>query len=198
MTQFANLADLLCDIAYGQVTEALLREAVNNLLESCVSAGWRLFMHPKYHWLIHIPREYGRRSVSMTCFALERKHKQPKAYALQHKNLSSYAKSLLAETTCESLANVMEPNSFRVEVGLINPRAASRNNAKFICELLGAGGRDLFDVRTAFKARFSFRCVTSRGDIALIRTTGQMEVGEILLHVCANGILFSIVYVWDR
>ena len=200
LVRFANLADLLCDLAYGQVTEALLRVAVNDFLESCVAAGWRLFMHPKYHWLIHIPREYGRRNFSMTCFALERKHKQPKAYAVQHKNLTSYSKSLLAETTCESITDVTEVGAFRVDVGLINPRVASHKNAKVIGRLLGISGRDLqdIDVYTALKARSSFRCVTAQGDLALIRTPDSMEVAEICIHVRADGILYSVVSVFVR
>ena len=56
----ADVMDLFLSVPSGGVTTNLLRETIDAFLDACVAADMKCYMHPKFHWLIHLPRELDR------------------------------------------------------------------------------------------------------------------------------------------
>ena len=52
----ANIVDLLVAVPSGRIQPDTLRDSIGPFLDSCVAAGWRARMIPKFHWLVHAPR----------------------------------------------------------------------------------------------------------------------------------------------
>jgi hypothetical protein len=46
----------MSNVNYGTVDPSALRSAINDFLSSVERAGWRAFIHPKFHWLVHMPQ----------------------------------------------------------------------------------------------------------------------------------------------
>ena len=73
-----EVLDMLTQVARGTVSPGDLSGAVDRFLSACDAAGWRDFMHPEFHWLIHLHIELGRFGTLYTCWVHERKHKMVK------------------------------------------------------------------------------------------------------------------------
>ena len=79
----ADVLELLLSVPLGTVTQTDLRVAVDGLLAACLKAGWRQYMHPKFHWTVHLVIEMGRFGMLLCCWVHERKHKIVKRFGGQ-------------------------------------------------------------------------------------------------------------------
>ena len=79
--ELAGTVDLLAVVPLGLVTGNMLRGQVAKLLQACLDAGWAAYMHPKFHWLVHIPMHLETFGTLPTCWVHERKHR-PRRYTL--------------------------------------------------------------------------------------------------------------------
>lgn len=93
----ASLVETLVAIPFEQISPDTLRSAVADLLSSCVAAGWRNKMHPKFHWLVHFPRHLEQWGQLPTCWVHERRHKMVKRYAADISNTIAYERSVLTQ-----------------------------------------------------------------------------------------------------
>lgn len=113
--------DLLCSQLHGGVAVSRLKEAVDKFLQACVGAGWGDYLHPKFHWTIHLVLELQRYSFLLSCWVHERKHAMVLRYLRDLRNTSNYETSILSETTCHHLSALCEPWKFDRQVGLAPP-----------------------------------------------------------------------------
>ena len=105
--------EALCDIvecmqavALNIITPVDLRARIDAFYDLCEAAGWRKFMHPKFHWLVHLPQYLQRLGMLLSCFVHERRHRMLKRYADDVKNTRGYERTLLSEITCHHLASL--------------------------------------------------------------------------------------------
>ena len=128
----ADVMDLLLSVPRGGVTTNLLRETIDKFLDACVAADLKCFMHPKFHWLTHLPRELDRFATLLSCWVHERKHKMVKRFCNEQRNTERYEASTLSEVTCQHLAALKHKAKFDYRVMLcppsrdMGPRLASR------------------------------------------------------------------------
>ncbi len=128
----ADVMDLLLYVPRGGVTTNLLRETIGELLGACVAAESKCHMHPKFPWLMQLPRELGRFATLLSCWVHERKHKMAKRFCNEQRNTHRYEASILSEVTCQHFAALKHKAKFDYRVMLcppsqdLNPRLASR------------------------------------------------------------------------
>ena len=94
-----DVLDLLVQAAQGTVRGEELRDAVDNFLRACLAANWRQFLHPKFHWMLHLVIELVRFGLLLTCWVHERKHRMVKRFTIDLQNTRKYETSLLSETS---------------------------------------------------------------------------------------------------
>lgn len=195
------MADLVAQAAYGDGSPAALRTAVREFLESFVAAGWACFAHPKFHRCVHFADQLARWAFILGCWMLERKHKDPKAFASATKNLVAYEKTVLHETTCRNLYRLQLPDTFSVTVGLISAVPASIGTRKFLRKLLQLSHDECRDdemMQAPQSSRFSSRGVCCRGDTVLCKIDGATCAAEVKLLVSCREHPLVILHAWDH
>ena len=188
-----DVLDLLIASAHGVVTSQQLHDAVDSFLKSCLAAGWRQFMHPKFHWCLHLSIELREFGVLLTCWVHERKHRMVKRYTKHQQNTRSYEDSILAEITCQHFYNLDLVSTFDLSVGMLNPLACTAR----MKQLVGCIGIPLHLVgNTSRVARISkFECV-SVGDVVVFKNTRHLNIGKIILFAVLDGVQTAVVSHW--
>ena len=178
--------------------ETLLAE-VHRFLEHFTTAFGFENLIPKCHWLLHFPEALLKFGLLLNCFALERKHRIPKRYASELKNISQKATtSLLSEVACHHIES-LKSFSWEFSVGLVHARSAPKKVRKYILEVLELDGQDDFDIQTALVARVSALATCHEGDFVLLRGEGanDMLAGRAKLHFAIDGIPLSMIEVFS-
>ena len=193
-----DLVDFLSAIPRGDVTSALVRDAVHKFLRLYAHAWGLGHMTPKFHWLLHFARHLEEFGTLLTCHVHERKHRVLKRYGTDIYNTLNYEYAVLSQVLCQMFSNLRDPETFNVTVGLVNPRPASRVLKRWIETTLGIEGWDA-DVLHSPTLRYSEWSTCSKGDVVLLdRGHGDLEAGKLLVNVSINGELVSIASIWDK
>ena len=198
---FCDMADLVNEAAAGFATADQLRNVVNAFQEAFVAAGWAPFAHPKFHRCVHFADQFAKWRFIVSCWVLERKHKDPKQYAATTKNLAAYEKTVLHETTCRSLARLQLPDTFSTTLGLIDGIPAKRQTADMLRATLQLHIDECGDneMMTAQRARFSLRGVCACGDAVLVKADGEaMCAGEVVVLASIRGVTTVVLRVWEH
>ena len=191
----ADMIDLLCAIPLGCVSVDQLRECIKVFLNLCMDAGWSAYMHPKFHWLVHLPKHYSQFMCLPTCWVHERKHSVVKRYANEICNTGAFERSLLGEVISHQLADLDRPDCF-VSEGLIRPKPATRKMQAFLNSEFGI--REICMVSP--QARFSKFETCGKGDVVLYKchTTGSIMAGQVWFHTVVLGTPITALSVWSR
>ena len=191
----ADVIDLLVMTPLGRVQPVQLQDTIRLFLNFCLDAGWKTYMHPKFHWLVHLPKHLAQFGCLPTCWVHERKHRMVKRYANEICNTSVFERSVLGEVTSHHLAELSKPDCFPT-VGLVRPRAApARLHAFLSAEFEIQCGQFLY----SHEARFSKHESCSKGDVVLYRNEhGAVAAGQIWFHVVVAGVTVSALAVWHR
>lgn len=192
----ADVVDLLRVTSLGLAGPTQLRATIALFLNSCLDAGWQDWMHPKFHWLVHLPSQLARFKALPTCWVHERKHRMVKRYATEICNTVAYEKSILGEVICHHLSELSKPDVFDSK-GLVKPREASRRVRQLVAPELELPEDE--PLLCSNEVRFSEFESCSKGDVVLLKEPGgEVQAGQVWLHVSAWGIDLSIVSMWDR
>lgn len=175
----------------GECSRQHLDDLVWAFLGRCEAVGWHASMHPKFHWLVHLP--WG---ISLSALPCEAKHKVPKRYAREQCNLTGFDKSVLSNTVASTLADMGNPDCMSFEPRLLLPRAPPSR----LRDLLA---RELGDVPcvVACTARLANRGTIAIGDVVLLfNSVGQPRVvaGEVYAICESVGVAFVLVSVWSE
>jgi hypothetical protein len=195
-----DMIDLLiaCSQEGHNITPLKLSESIHKFLESCVDAGWRNRMHPKFHWLVHFPTHLMNHGFLVSCFVHERLHKLSKRYGNDIKNTRTYEVSLLTQVLCQVLADLRVPGLFDVHVALKKPKKATKKALEFLSGHLGLQ-LTLENCMLSHSARVrSGSC--SRKDVVLVSNPDHnfLECGEVWLHAEVMGTCISLVSLWSK
>ena len=122
-------------------------------------AAWGMqYSTPKFHWTLHFGDCLRRNGFLISCWTLERKHKVPKRYGSEIRNLSMYDKGLLQEVTCHHMGQLSDPNTFAFDTtGLVQPRSASPMVLAFVRDALRLKEDTPLNVLCATRCRHSSR-----------------------------------------
>eukprot|EP00971_Amphidinium_carterae_P229896 4562200-Amphidinium_carterae.1 len=128
----------------AQASESTSPSKLQLAIESDLSEFKRIYgedrMVPKFHYLLHMPHFLARWKCLPNCFALERKHKEPKRYAQGIANTSRQCEaSVLREVTNKhiSVLCAAESKHFLSESTLINPKLAPKDLMQVLQTTMG-------------------------------------------------------------
>ena len=196
----ADIADLLLAASTGKVTPALLRDAIKRFLDACIAAGWRAHMHPKFHWLIHLPTYLYRWGTLLSCFVHERKHKMVKRYSTDIHNTRRNEWSVLSEVTCHHIAALRSTHVFDFSVCLQPPiHQAPAKMKRFVLDAIGDLQVNDMEVKTASCARVSLYHMCNTRDVVLVADSdGHTRVAEVWFHASVAGEPCSLISMWEH
>lgn len=191
----ADLLDVLQAVPLHIITPQQLKAVIHTLLQSCVAAGWREYMHPKFHWLVHFPQHLSKFGMLPTCFVHERKHRVAKRYSGPIQNTSVLEKSVLSELVCHDLAVLRTPGLFNFEVRLGTPHPAPKKMREFMSEHLSLA-LQANECLTGAVAHILPAGTCSRKDVVLMKSaggTGPWDAGIVEFHTQCKGTCVSLV-----
>ena len=195
-----DMIDLLvaCSQEGHNITPEALSQSIYEFLKSCVDAGWKSRMHPKFHWLVHFPTHLRNHHFLVSCFVHERLHKLSKRYGTDIRNTRIYEVSLLRQVLCQVLADLSEPGLFDVHVALKMPKKATKKALEFLSSHLGLQLTSENCMLSNSARVRSGSC--SRKDVVLVSNPDHnfLECGEVWLHAEVMGTCISLVSMWSK
>jgi hypothetical protein len=196
--KMCGVIDVMVAIPMGVVTANMLRAEVASFLDQCVAAGWRTLMHPKFHWLVHMPFHFERFGFLPTCWVHERKHRMVKRYASDVYNTSTFERTVLSEVTAHHMASLDDSSTFKFQPGLVNSRDASAKLKAFLAEFFALPFLVDGGCRTALQARVSEYGIANKGDVVVIAPDGRLgfDVGMVWAFAEVLDEPMAIVAVW--
>ena len=194
MLALGHLLDLLQAANFSQTVNGLMiQDAVHDVLRHWVRAGWEKSMVKKHHWLLHLGQEYDRHSLSLNCFALERKHKNAKHFGSNVYNTPKFEKSLREEIAVKEMtmacSNDWYVRSHKLENSSKPPKAWLP-----LAVQLFPWNEDIVSGSTLLIPNSA--SVTS-GDFILFKDQSAGQV-EHFLHVAKKSNAFSKILLWLR
>lgn len=196
----ADVIDLLVAVPLGVVTPAALRSSIAGFLQLCISAGWRKIMHPKFHWMVHLPRHLAQWGMLPTCWVHERRHKVIKRYATDVRNTRSFEKSIMKEVCAHHFHELEEEHVLSSAPRLLNPRPCPPEVRQAVEGALGCQGANL-GCSVSSRARVTVRCACDKGDVVLMHgAPGEppLSAGRVRLFVSYAGELVVLVDLWGN
>ena len=190
----ADMLDVLVAVPLGIVTPALLRDRITRFIDCCLAAGWREYLHPKFHWLVHLSRHLHSFGMLPTCWVHERKHRVVKRFASDILNTVSYERSVLGEVTAHQLESLAGDSNLCEDVGLLDPKPAPPKMRLLLETELEASG---FECLTSREARVSAWATCCKGDVVLVKDEDRFCAGQVCFHACYGGEHISLVSLWD-
>ena len=186
------LVNLIVAASRIDVDPDTMRDEVERFLAAFVAAFGLEWMTPKCHWLLHLPRLLRKFKRFFNCWPLERKHRVPKRYATELKNISSLADmSLLKECICHHFYSVKR-FIFDAQDCLIDKHPASKRARKSIWTMLNEAD-DGRPINVATLAKFSSIGLCSRSDVVLLRDGTGFRAGRVQLNFEIENLVLSIV-----
>lgn len=78
MLALIDLIEMLQLVPLDLITPATLQQACEKFVALCLEAGYKEYMHTKFHWALHFPQHLAKHRLLPSCFVQERKHKMIK------------------------------------------------------------------------------------------------------------------------
>ena len=75
-----DILDLIQLVPLGIITHHVLERSSQNFINLCITAGWKPYMHTKFHWSLHFGHHLSKHKMLPSCFVQERKHKTIKRH----------------------------------------------------------------------------------------------------------------------
>jgi len=192
----AGMIDTFLCVPFGWVTEDALRSTIKAFLDQCLLAGWREFLHPKFHWLIHMPMHLRKFGFLPACWTLERKHKVAKGFASPVLNTADYDRTIMYEVLGAHLFALSQRGVFSTPIGPVSPHPAPIKMKKFVQKLLELSEEETASITTSLEARYSYLGTCRRGDVVMVQEGHNLVAAEIWFHVAVLGIPLTLASLW--
>ena len=192
--RLADMLDMLVELPHKVFSDKDLRKAADAFLKACVDAGWQCYMHPKFHWVVHLARELKQFGFLVTCWVTERKHRMVKRYSEAIKNNLNMARSILSEVTCHHFHELGLPGKFDVSSRLLGPRKCPRRLDAFLRTFLGFHAGDKIDVSTTAQVSIFEKC--HRADVVVVGHGGALHCALIYYFLSCEGSTGVLLSLW--
>ena len=194
-----DVIDCLMLATRSVIDAATILEAVETFLDKFHLAFGMERSTPKMHWLLHFSDFYRKHGRLITCWALERKHKTPKAHGADIRNTRQYERSVLHEVICDHLSALDDPDVFTFSrLGLIKPRKASKHVADFVRNAFELPDMPDIECQHSIASHPSEAVYCSVDDAILFHEDGEpVQAGQVRLNLSVLGEILLVVTVWD-
>ena len=191
-----ELIDMIYAIPLQKVAAAALQRKVEQFFDDCKAAKMHDFIHPKFHWLYHMPSELQRHGMLPSCFTHERKHRMLKRYMNNICNTKCYETSVLKEVCCHELYDLYEFKDLAEEPVMINQHVLTQyTNKKFVNSILGTNLDGMQCARVASLVPVG-QCQTKDFVVLDIKSNNMYEAGFVKLHVGIESKVHTIVSLY--
>ena len=187
----ANVVDLLHNMPVKPCAPSKLKDAVSAFLTACKACGWQTHCHPKFHWILHMPKHLARWGMLPNTWVHERKHKVAKRYGSWQHNTTQYEKSILLERLGHCLAELKEENIFSMACRLEKSPPSQRMKA-FLQDYMVEPAHSMATSSTAF---LSPGGSCQKADVVVFKHA--LLVGQVYFHAEYNGQVISLISMWD-
>lgn len=194
----SDIADMLSGATKDgcQALVEPLRGAIRFFLEQCIIANWTQWMHPKFHWLVHLPRHLRKFGFLPSCWTHERKHKVARRLGGDIHNSSVYEKSTLKELLCYNLFALKSEKLFIDTARLVLVRNAAQTFKRWLRKALP--NKDVSDCKTSTCVKLPGGGSCNRGDVVLFKTgESSMTAGRALVLFEINSSIKAVVEAWE-
>ena len=192
----ADVVDLLMSVPLGNVQPDQLRLIVSTLLGACCEAGWRELMHPKFHWLVHLPRHLETFHCLPTCWVHERKHRVVKRYANDICNNVSFERSVLGEVTSHHVASISKPDAFNFKVGFASTSRAAPASVVAVLNRELSMQLEPHECKVSTHARISAHSTCHKGDVVMYTAGRGFLVGRVCFHAKVFDDFVTLLSAW--
>jgi len=194
----ADVIDLVIAIPRKLATADMLRTSIERFLDACVAAGWRCYMTPKFHWLVHLPRELSRFNVLITCWVHERKHRMVKRYAHDILNTKDFDCSLTRQVLLHQFHDLQDPGSLSRTVSLQHARPPSKTQLRSLRAMLSEPELAAESCSVSSHARLCCGATCMAGDVAYARSLDSrgFVACRIRAHAEVDGVVVTFVTIY--
>ena len=184
--RLALVVELIRRSARGTVPHGELRAAITNYVQGFHHIYGPENMIIKFHMAMHLPAFLQRFGILPNCFALERKHKWPKRFANELRNLNgNWDSYVLREITAKRVTDFKYLPHFGsvssaclVEGGIPSTRFLAKLSEVMYWDPAST------TITSAKTARVNeFECC-SKSDIVVFRGAEGLAIGRVEFHVC--------------
>ena len=190
-----QVIELIKTVFRVAVQPARMLATVENCLALCSAAFGFDLLTPKWHWMLHFHTQLEHTGTMLNCFCLERKHRAPKRYCTELKNISKHAsRSLLNEVTAHHLGQLSKTDVFSFDVGLVDGKKVSaRAKRELVATMALDGDIEQLEVKTALNSRYSALAACAKNDVVLVKEGNSFRAGKVRYHVSVNDEPFSLI-----
>ena len=188
-----DVLDALQSVSRSQCTPEQLADRILRFLRFFKLCFGEDAMSPKFHYMLHIPRQYKTHGILFPCFVHERKHRELKRFAGAITNTGiDFERSLLEEITNHHMMT-LQNSTFSLGPQLI--KELKRAPPKVIGILRSTFGADA-SIAVASQARFSEWGILTREDVVVLKVEGEIRAGRIFLCAEVDGAVCFGVSIW--
>ena len=190
----AEVLDHLKAVARGKSSPAALEAAILAHYRTCQAVYGIEIAVPKHHYAVHLPEQYARHGVLLSCFVQERKHRELKRFGNHLTNTSSKFESGLLESTLLCHLSILEDES-ELYSGpvLVDACLAPKELADIVQSTFGVAGPVMYSLEAVVQT--SQRCHAD--DVLLFEVDGDRRVGQVWYHTSSQHVGFTCVALWE-
>ena len=142
----------------------------------------------KHHQAAHLAMMYKNFGYLYNTLVTERKHKEPKRFAMNKVSRLGYEKGLMEDML---LQHLHDWNAFR-KVSLVNPKPLTKRVKQSVLDVFP--GAQSIEISITYIAASGEKF--SRGDLALLGPTHCRACGEIWYHFNVDGAVWCCLAMW--
>ena len=196
--KLCTVLDLCKQAAYpGRVSPKQLNEAILAHLKAYKAAYGQKQLVPKFHLSIHLPIILHIFLVLLSCFVLERKHKEIKRFGDTSRSVSKD----LQNTNWEKgvMMNILRVQLCDLEEGALpnvvysDSWKPASTKVQSACETLGLFG----DVRMSINVVLKGYMHVHQSDVVSLQLDGSTHICEVWYHLKVGNMFKSCVSVWQ-
>lgn len=188
----ADLIAILQALPHGLTTPDLLRAKVRQIQEKFEECDWCMWMHSKFHWLVHLASHVERFHLLVSCWVHERKHRIIKRYSQDIQKTNKYEKHVLVQVVSHDLALLLDDDYFSQNARLKKQCKATKKVKDFFAS------NWCHEIQSCFicaQACLSPSGVANKKDVVILKTSHM--ICEVWLFAEINGECLSLVSVWE-
>ena len=186
-----DLLELLQSVPHGRVTPTLLRKAVLAVQAAFGKCNWQAWCHPKFHWMVHLPRHLERFGCLPSCWVHERKHRITKRFASDIRKTTIFERSILVQVIGHNLNLLLDDEYFSMEAKLKKKCKASRKVLDFFQAVWHEAIQSCF---MCVAAHLNPAGTAHKNDVVLLKSGHQ--VCQIWLFAEVNNENVALVSLW--
>jgi hypothetical protein len=187
----ADLLAILQAIPHGCISPDLVRRKVSQIQDLYEACGWDMWMHSKFHWLVHLASHFQRFGILISCWVHERKHRIVKRYSQDIQNTRKYEKHVMVQVVAHDLALLLDDDYFGQHARLKKKCKATKKVQDLFAKVWTD---EVQSCHMCVCAHLSPSGLANRKDVVIMKCLKQL--GEVWFFAEVIGECVALVSLW--